>query len=490
VPIYILDGIAGIGKTTVVKTFCTRTAAQRRLAASWFFSRDQQDRKTTRGLIATLAYQLSKYHPALRDRIAQALKDNPDILQKTIRVQFDTLIHEPLKAVAPELEGTHAMTIDAIDECDLVEATEILSILLVAIPQHPQLRLLVTCRPERPFRLLLQKHSGPQVFHLHDIEDSVVESDIRLYINFRLSPEQIDEALPDLLAPPWRASAKEKEALVQMAGKLFIVASTAVNFILDPKQLDPERQIRQLLDVPAGAGLAAVASSPMDRLYTQVLRAAVPDPVGDWFDDYQLIVGSIVVAADVLPVQPLAVLLDKRPNDIVRTLSHLHSLVAPTANNGAFRVHHKSFPDFITDPSRCSIDPRFLIDVSAAHFKLARGCLRVMLNALKQNICELPFQDWTEWLGDLPPGTLDRIPAELAYACGYWVSHFQAGLPHFKGDEDALLVGQLDTFVHEHLLSWLEVVALTGRFRTAWTSANTLSKSIVCFCVSLFCRKP
>ncbi|KAH6874852.1 hypothetical protein BKA70DRAFT_1577118 [Coprinopsis sp. MPI-PUGE-AT-0042] len=475
VPIFILDGIAGIGKTTVVKTFCTRAAAELRLAASWFFSRDQQDRKSTRGFVGTLAFQLASYHPALRDRIAQVLKDQPDILQKTIRAQFSTLIHEPLQAVLQELEGTHSVSIDAIDECDLDEATEILSILLGTVPKHPQLRLLITCRPERPFRLLLQKHQGPHVFHLHEIENSVVESDIRLYINYRLSPEEVDEALPDLLPPPWRASAKEKEALVQMAGKLFIIASTAVNFILDPKRLAPARQMRQLLDAATGS---ALASSPMDRLYTQVLRAAVPDPVDDWFDDYQAVVGAIVVAADVLPIQSLASLLDKEPNDIVGTLSHLHSLVAPTSHNEAFRVHHKSFPDFVTDSSRCSIDTRFLIDASAAHFHLARDCLRVMVQMLKQNICDLPISDWSKEINELPPGTVDRIPPELAYACTHWISHFQQGLSHFNGSKDSLLVDRLNAFVNEHLLSWLEVMALKDRFRTAWNSVNVLSEAI------------
>ncbi|KAH6874860.1 hypothetical protein BKA70DRAFT_1577128 [Coprinopsis sp. MPI-PUGE-AT-0042] len=475
VPIFILDGIAGIGKTTVVKTVCTHAAAEHRLAASWFFSRDQQDRKSTRAFVGTLAYQLARYSPEFGERIAQALRDHPDILQNTIRAQFDTLTYEPLQAVLQELGGTRAISIDAIDECDLNEATEILSILLNTIPKYPQLRLLITCRPERPFRLLLDRHHSSHIFHLHEIENSVVESDIRLYINYRLSPEQVDAALPDLFPPPWRASASEKEALVQMAGKLFIVASTAVDFILDPKQLDPEGQMRHLLDASNGAG---PASSPMDRLYTQVLRAAVPNPIRDWFDAYQVIVGAIVVAADVLPVPSLALLLNKKPNDIIRTLSHLHALIAPTNHSEAFRVHHKSFPDFITNPLRCSIDPRFVIDASAAHFYLARCCLRVMTQMLQQNICNLPLSDWSKELGELPLGTIDRIPPELAYACAHWTSHFHHGLSHFNDDGDFGLDGQLRIFVDEHLLSWLEVAALTGRFDTVWTSVDVLSEAI------------
>ncbi|KAH6910472.1 hypothetical protein BKA70DRAFT_85898 [Coprinopsis sp. MPI-PUGE-AT-0042] len=473
VPIFILDGIAGIGKSTIVKTVCAQAAAERSLAASWFFSRDEQDRKTTRGFVRTLAYQLSSHHPTLRERISEVLKSQPDILQKAIRMQFDALVHEPLRGVFENQSETHTISIDAIDECNLTEAVELLSILLNLIPQHPGLRLLVTCRPERPFRLLLQKYQGPRVFHLHEIENSVVQADIRLYINHCLSPAQIDEALPDLLPPRWRASPHEIEVLVQMAGKLFIVASTAISFILDPLRLAPAKQMAQLLDAKSGATLAG---EPMDHLYIQVLRGAVPKRVGDWFEDYQAVVGSILVAADVLSTQSLASLLDMDPNGIVGALSHLHSLIAPTRDSDAFHVHHKSFPDFVTDKSRCAIDSRFFIEASARHFHLAQHCLRIMPKQLKQNICELPRSDWDVESSNLPPGTKDRIPPELAYACAYWVLHMREGLSHLIGRDD--VIDQLKIFVDQHLLSWLEVLAWTNRFDTAWGDVSVLSESI------------
>ncbi|KAH6910473.1 hypothetical protein BKA70DRAFT_1185913, partial [Coprinopsis sp. MPI-PUGE-AT-0042] len=474
VPIFILDGIAGIGKSTIVKTVCAQAGLERCLAASWFFSRDEQDRKTTRGFVRTIAYQLASYHPILRERISGVLKAQPDILQKAIRMQFEALVHEPLRGVFENQSKTHTISIDAIDECNLAEAVELLSILLATIPQHPSLRLLVTCRPERPFRLLLQKHRGSRVFHLHEIDNSVVQADIRLYINHCLSPDQIDEALPDLLPPPWRASPEEKEALVQMAGKLFIVASTAISFILDPLRLAPAKQMAQLLDSNSGA---ALAGSSMDRLYIQVLRAAVPERVGDWFEDYQTVVGSIVVAADVFSIQSLSSLLAIEPNGIVSTLSHLHSLIAPTRDGDAFQVHHKSFPDFVTDKSRCAIDSRFYIEASARHFHLAQHCLRIMIKMLKQNVCELPRSDWDVDSSNLPPGIKDRIPAEVVYACAYWILHMREGLPHLIGRHN--VIDQLKIFVDHHLLSWLEVLAWANRFDTAWGDVSLLSESIV-----------
>ncbi|KAH6887144.1 hypothetical protein BKA70DRAFT_1464328 [Coprinopsis sp. MPI-PUGE-AT-0042] len=353
VPIFILDGIAGIGKSTIVKT-----------------------RPIT---------------PTLREHISEVLKAQPDILQKAIRMQFDALVHEPLRGVFENQRETHTISIDAIDECNLTEAVELLSILLNSIPQHSGLRLLVTCRPERPFRLLLQQYQGPRVFHLHEIENSVVQADIRLYINHCLSPAQIDKALPDLLPPRWRASPNEIEALVQMAGKLFIVASTAISFILDPLRLAPAKQMAQLLDAKSGATLAGEPNGPPTN------------------------------------------------RDVV-------------------------------------IDSRFFIEASARHFHLAQHCLRIMVKMLKENVCELPRSDWDIESSNLPPGTKDCIPPELAYACAYWVLHLQEGLAHLIGRHD--VIDQLRIFVEQHLLSWLEVLAWTNRFDTAWGDISLLSESI------------
>ena len=42
-PLYVLDGIAGIGKSTVAITVAQRAAGINSLGATFFFSRDQDD---------------------------------------------------------------------------------------------------------------------------------------------------------------------------------------------------------------------------------------------------------------------------------------------------------------------------------------------------------------------------------------------------------------------------------------------------------------
>ena len=85
-----------------------------------------------------------------------------------------------------------------------------------------------------------------------------------------------------------------------------------------------------------------------------IIRDAQPDPIDDWTAHFQTCVGTIVLLHDPLPCDALAQLIGIDIGIILGTLSNLHSLLAPSAETRTFRVHHKSFPDFISDPNRCT----------------------------------------------------------------------------------------------------------------------------------------
>ncbi|RXW12600.1 hypothetical protein EST38_g13254 [Candolleomyces aberdarensis] len=97
-PLYILDGIAGIGKSTVAITVAQRAAEPtiNCLGATFFFSRDQEDRKTSLGFVHTIAYQLARYHASYGKAIAAAITSNPEALDKVLTQQFNLLVAKPL----------------------------------------------------------------------------------------------------------------------------------------------------------------------------------------------------------------------------------------------------------------------------------------------------------------------------------------------------------------------------------------------------------
>ncbi|RXW18637.1 hypothetical protein EST38_g7217 [Candolleomyces aberdarensis] len=109
-PLYILDGIAGIGKSTVAITVAQRAADPEIncLGATFFFSRDQEDRKKSLGFVHTIAYQLAHYHASYGKAIAAAITSNPEALDKVLTQQFNLLVAKPLCS-----EPSHILSLSA-----------------------------------------------------------------------------------------------------------------------------------------------------------------------------------------------------------------------------------------------------------------------------------------------------------------------------------------------------------------------------------------
>jgi len=473
-PIYILYGVAGIGKSTVAKTAAEYAANDKALGASFFFSRDEDNRKTAKYLFTTLAYHLAYHYPVIAERINKILEGDPEVAERDPIQQFNRLIARPLQAPI-DGENPIILIIDALDECEENDAETILSLLAQEVPRIARLRVLITARPEPHIRSIFVQDRSHHQFRLHDIDRTIVEADIRSYLEFRLSAEQVRRALPDLRSPIWQPTKEQMEILVGMSGKLFIIAATTTAFILDRKQADPARRLAILLD---GVSVMDFSGSKyctvMDRVYMGVVHAAQPDPVGDWTARFQACVGTVVLLHDPLPCDALAQLIDVDVDVVLGTLSNLHSLLAPSTSTQTFRVHHKSFPDFIVDPDRCILDPQLCIDRTAHNFRIARRCLYIMTRLLKPNICGLEPSEWHMNRAQILHRVQHKISPCLAYACTYWASHLVAAL----GDGmvlDADMKEFLDCFVHKHLLAWLEVLSIVGRVDAAHLSLDIVN---------------
>ena len=96
----------------------------------------------------------------------------------------------------------------------------------------------------------------------------------------------------------------------------------------------------------------------------------------------------MVLLRDPLPLWPLATLLHTDINDVKGALVNIQSIIFLTEPEDTPRIYHKSFPDFITDPKRCSHDPRFHVPIGIQHACIARNCFRIMDEQLRANICD------------------------------------------------------------------------------------------------------
>ncbi|TDL13646.1 hypothetical protein BD410DRAFT_693818, partial [Rickenella mellea] len=114
-PLFWLNGLAGTGKTTIAHSVAEYYDERGQLGASFFFSRDQQDRRDTRQVISTIAYQLGKAYPEVEGLIATAIK-NHNPLHSNSQTQLRHLIIEPLSILPHPSSLPTVIVIDALDE--------------------------------------------------------------------------------------------------------------------------------------------------------------------------------------------------------------------------------------------------------------------------------------------------------------------------------------------------------------------------------------
>ena len=452
-----LDGLAGIGKSTVARTVAQEADSGRSLGANFLFSRSEDDRKTAKLFFSTIAFQLSQYSQEIALCVGKALERKPDAGGKQLQDQLRDLIIQPLQSCEQGSKSTILIVIDALDECSEQDAERLLSLFLQEIRKVPNLKIFITTRPERHILNTLHRYKSHQLYRLHDIEDSVVEGDVRRYLSHGLSSQAVETALPELEPPPWTPSSSELNTLVNAAGKLFIIASTAIKYLLDDRRCNPKAQMRDLMQAIT-VNVDKTGVTPLytlDGVYTQILSIAIhSNSSPDILFRFHSVIGTIILLQDPLPLRPLASLLQADINDVRGALIHLRSIIFLTGPEDTPRIYHKSFADFIIDAKRCSHDPRFHVSIGIQHAHIARNCFRVMEEQLRANICDLKFPEQYLDNDKIQRHPKDRISPELRYACLHWAAHL------FSAEKDGDISALLERFSFTHLLHWLEVLSL------------------------------
>jgi len=160
--------------------------------------------------------------------------------------------------------------------------------------------------------------------------------------------------------------------------------------------------------------------------------------------------------------------------DVFPLLSSFHSLLILQQDaNHPIRPFHKSFPDFLVDPTRC-INPRFRVSPPDHHSELVIGCLELMNRRLKKNM--FGFQDGSA--NDEADGLRKRAEGDidhgLRYACELWHKHLidaDAAPTH-----TANITSILHQFLEQKFVFWLEVLSILGTLRSAVNALEVAAK--------------
>lgn len=117
--IFWLNGLAGTGKSTIARTVARKYYDQKRLGASFFFSRDGGDVGHAGKFITSIAWQLASSVPSLDQYVCDAIKERRDITSQSLRDQWQQLVLCPLSRQSGSGgQFSYMLVVDALDECD------------------------------------------------------------------------------------------------------------------------------------------------------------------------------------------------------------------------------------------------------------------------------------------------------------------------------------------------------------------------------------
>jgi hypothetical protein len=481
--------MAGTGKSTIARTVADMFYTRKRLAASFFFSRGGGDVGSAGKFFTTVARQLGHISPALHRHICVAITEQKEIAGQALRDQWNQLILQPLSKLDPtSLQSSLIIVIDALDECEGDNDIKLLIQLLAEAKnlKNIQLRIFLTSRPEIPVRLGFRPM--PAILHhdllLHDVPRILVDHDISLFLRIQFREISSNS---EYLPADWPGD-KAIDRLVQKADGLFIYAATVCRFIKTNDQwlprdllevfLPPNERLNHSKNLPRRIPSTS-PTAELDAIYTQILQHSIKGVREDkdkeqLSKDFKQVIGSTVVLSRPLSSAALGKLLEHDQETIYLRLRHLRSVLnVPNDQNAPIRLLHPSFPDFLLDKQRCC-DPHFWVDEKKAHAALADCCIRLMSssqNGLRKDICGLHAPGTL--VGEVEEDQIDQcLPAELQYACRYWVQHLQRSSAPLHDDE------QVHIFLREHLLHWLEALGLMEKISEGILAITSLESMV------------
>ena len=368
------------------------------------------------------------------------------------------------------------IVIDALDECrDEEPASAILSVLGQFVSQIPKVKFFLTGRPERRIQRgfhLPQLAKATNVFILHDVELSLVNNDIQLFFEH----EFLELAGYQGGLDGWPTKG-QLDLLCKRAAGLFVYAAATVKFV-GHENGNPKGQLDRLLQSPESSAHEGKtkfkADTTLDSLYMSILQEVFS--YDDLEDDLKIrsVLGAVILATNPLSPTTIAMLLGFDTEDVSPVLLSASSLLILQEDvDSPVHPFHKSFPDFITNPNRCT-NKRFHISPSTHYPELLVGCLKLMNQMLEKNMCKLPDTVVNSEVDDLHKRIKQHLNPALQYACKSWHKHLM--------DEHTIhgstTISTLHFFLEKKFLFWLEVLSVLGAAKEAIDALQVTAKQL------------
>jgi Cdc6-like AAA superfamily ATPase len=237
-PILWLYGPAGAGKSAIAQSIAERCEEEnpKRLASSFFFSRRTSDRNSEKHLVATISYQLAVNLPKTKPIIEEIVENDPLVFSRSVKVQLQNLVVEPLRRVSKEYSPHRFIIIDGLDECngDANQCSILYAIHEAVSGQRLPISFLIASRPEPHIRNFFNNNLFKLSQHIPLTQNSESRNDVKIFLRKEFKRICKDRGL----STTW-PSYQDIQTLAEKASGHFIYPSTVIRFIDDPRHYPP-----------------------------------------------------------------------------------------------------------------------------------------------------------------------------------------------------------------------------------------------------------
>jgi hypothetical protein len=266
------------------------------------------------------------------------------------------------------------------------------------------------------------------------------------------------------------ATTQQIQQLASDAAGLFIHAATLVTYLKGRDVEEQKTLVHRILALSPSALRPRAARATLDTLYLWILETSLVDPrehnVPWMFQDCLAILHTFLCTIERTSTSVAVDILNASASDgdallnvgvAEGVLYRLHAVLY--SQGGQVMLYHKSFADFLFDPSRSE---KFFCNREEHHRRLAYGCFGIMKKQLRFNIANIA----SSFLMDHDNLALKvyvdaNIKTSLTYASRNWTDHLAVTTPQ----RDALdgLAEALHHFLWLPVLFWIETMNLLGQ---------------------------
>ena len=376
-----LYGPAGAGKSAIAQTIAEWLSnnAPQNLLATFFFSKSDPTRNNEQPLIATLAYQMAVSIPQTKSYLEAVIDRDPLILSKSVEAQINSLIVEPLCAVAnsgffkESAEVNRLVIIDGLDECQDPRLQDVILRALGSALHRRKLPIifLIASRPEQNITFAFNSHPLNQLWTSLVLDNKFnPDSDIRTFLVD--SFEEIKAVHPRraAISAEW-PGVSVIDALVKKSSSQFIYASVVRKYVASISER-PMHRLEVVMKLRPAKEEMPFAE--LDALYLHLLSTATPGNCNQIMHILAIIV--LRRGRDLINLRDVEYFLGLEDGDAEIALSPLISVITLDPE---VSLTHASLADFLLDQTRSQ---HFHIDPAHFHRLFATMCIDHITNAI------------------------------------------------------------------------------------------------------------